>query len=149
MSAEEGLAFVDTNILVYAFERSRSERGEIARRLVGELIEQDRIRLSTQVLQELYVTLTRKAREPSSAEEAITCLDSLTAWPVFVVDYPAVRDAVLLSRDAVIHFWDALLVVAANRAGAKRLYTEDLNHGQRILGVEIANPFRPLDDKNL
>jgi len=58
-----------------------------------------------------------------------------------VVDYGTIREAAVLARDAVVSFWDALIVVAAARSGARRLYTEDLNHGQKILGVEIVNPF--------
>jgi predicted nucleic acid-binding protein len=69
-------------------------------------------------------------------------LDELTAWPVMAIDYTAVRGAVGLSAEARISFWDALVVVAAVRTGATVLYTEDLNHGQRILGVRISNPFR-------
>ena len=53
-----------------------------------------------------------------------------------------VRDAIELSGSAKLSFWDALVIVAAARSGAKRIYTEDLQHGQTILGVEIVNPFR-------
>jgi predicted nucleic acid-binding protein len=140
MSAEP--AFVDTNILVYAFERADSPRKAAARELVEGLLDTDRIRLSTQVLQELFVTLTRKCKAPCSPAEAAKHLDDLAAWPPFVVDYPAIREAVALSTDAKLSFWDALIVVSAARSGAKVLYSEDLNHGQRIHGVEVRNPFR-------
>ena len=139
MNGTEGPAFVDTNVLVYALESGHSARKATAQRLVEKLIDQDRLRLSTQVLQELFVTLTRHGR--CSADEALAQLESLTAWPVFVVDYPAIQEAGRLARDAVLSFWDALIVVAAARSGAQRVYTEDLNHGQRILGVEVVNPF--------
>ena len=142
MNGAEGPAFVDTNVLVYALESGHSARKATAQRLVEKLIYQDRLRLSTQVLQELFVTLTRQGGLPRcSADEALAQLESLTAWPVFVVDYPAIQEAGRLARDAVLSFWDALIVVAAARSGAQRLYTEDLNHGQRILGVEVVNPF--------
>jgi predicted nucleic acid-binding protein len=58
-----------------------------------------------------------------------------------MIDYPSIRAAVGLAAQARISFWDALVVVAAARAGAAILYTEDLNHGQEILGVRIVNPF--------
>ncbi|MGO9259585.1 MAG: PIN domain-containing protein [Bryobacteraceae bacterium] len=103
----------------------------------------DRLRLSTQVLQELFVTLTRKVRQPCSSEEALAVLEDLTAWPLMVVDYTAIRAAVRLAGQARLSFCDALVVVAAVRAGAAVLYTEDLNHGQEILGVRISNPFLP------
>jgi predicted nucleic acid-binding protein len=92
-------------------------------------------------LQELFVTLTRKASQRCSIEEALTVLDDLTAWPLMVVDYSAIRAAGGLADQAQLSFWDALVVVAAARAGAAVLYTEDLNDGQEVLGVRISNPF--------
>jgi predicted nucleic acid-binding protein len=97
--------------------------------------------VSTQVLQELFVTLTRKASQRCSIEEALAVLDDLTAWPLLVVDYSAIRAAAGLADQAKLSFWDALVVVAAARTGAAVLYTEDLNDGQEILGVRISNPF--------
>jgi predicted nucleic acid-binding protein len=133
------LVFVDTNILVYTFDPSQGDKHAVAARICRELLEQDRICLSTQVLQELYVTLTRKAG--IAVETALSVLDDLSQWLVFSVDYRAVRDAAVIARDSQLSFWDALLVAAANRLGAAVLLTEDLNHGQMIAGVEVRNPF--------
>ena len=141
MTGERALGFVDTNVLVYAFDKSGSPKRRGAQRLMNELMEQDRLRVSTQVLQELYVTLTRKAMRPCSSEEALAVVEDLAAWPLMVVDYAAIRAAVGLADQAKLSFWDALVVVAAARAGAAVLYTEDLNDGQEILGVRIENPF--------
>lgn len=134
-------SFVDTNVLVYGFDKSNSPKKRIAKRLLNGLMEEDRLRLSTQVLQELFVTLTRKVSRPCLRKEAAAVLDSLTAWPVMVVYYEAIRAAIELSDQATLSFWDALIVVAAVRSGAAVLYTEDRNHGQQILGVQISNPF--------
>ena len=141
MSAEKGLSFIDTNVLVYAFEKGDSARKRIAQALMSELIAEDRLRVSTQVLQEVFVTLTRKVKQPCSTEEALGVLEDLTAWPLMVVDYEAIRAAIELTGQACLSFWDALIVVAAARSGASVLYTEDLNDGQEILGVRITNPF--------
>jgi predicted nucleic acid-binding protein len=141
MTGERDVGFVDTNVLVYAFDRSNSPKKRVAQRLMNELIDEDRLRVSTQVLQELFVTLTRKVRGPCSSDEALAVLEDLAAWPLTVVDYAAVRAAVELADQAKISFWDALVVVAAARSGAAVLYTEDLNNGQEILGVRISNPF--------
>jgi predicted nucleic acid-binding protein len=141
MSGDKALGFVDTNVLVYAFDKSHSAKQRAAQRLLNELIEQDRLRVSTQVLQELYVTLTRKAARRCSSEEALAVVEDLAAWPLMVVDYAAIRAAVRLSDQATLSFWDALVVVAAARSGAAVLYTEDLNDGQEILGVRVSNPF--------
>ena len=139
---DEVPAFVDTNVLVYAFDSADSTRYRTAAQLISRLMDEDRLRLSTQVLQEFYVTMTRKARPPWSADRALTKLEDFAAWPVIVTDLPLVREAVLLSRDAVRSFWDALIVAAAARSGAGTLYTEDLNDGQVLRGVRVVNPFR-------
>jgi len=134
--------FVDTNILVYAVASDDAKRSPVAQELVRELMKAQTFRTSIQVIQELFVTLTRKVRTPLSGEQALRYLDQIAAWPVIVLDYRAVRDAVELSGSATLSFWDALVVVGAARSGAQTLYTEDLQHGQTILGVEIVNPFR-------
>ncbi len=141
MSAKGSLGFVDTNILVYAFDKGSSPKKSVAQRLIDELMEQDRLRVSTQVLQELFVTLTRKVKQRCSHEEALSVLEDLTAWPLMVVDFTAIRAAAGLAGQTKLSFWDALIVVAASRAGAAVLYTEDLNDGQEILGVRVTNPF--------
>ena len=141
MSGDSGLGFVDTNVLVYAFDRSGSAKQRAAQRLLNELMEQDRLRVSTQVLQELYVTLTRKARACCSSGEALAVLEDLAAWPLMVVDYSAIRAAVGLADQAKISFWDALIVISAEIAKCTMLVTEDLSPGQIIKGVKIINPF--------
>jgi len=141
MSVDGVLCFVDTNVLVYAFDQSGSSKKPVAQRLVNQLMQEDRLRVSTQILQELFVTLTRKVKRPCSAEDALSILRDLAAWPLMVVDYAAIRAAGRLSDQALLSFWDALVVVAAARTGAAVLYSEDLNHGQEILGVHITNPF--------
>ncbi len=142
MSVEANTAFVDTNILVYAFAEDDPHRHELARRLVEQLTEAGTLRLSTQVLQEFFVTATSKARKPMSRDDAIRRMDYLSEWLKHTTNYSAIREAVLLSTEAIISFWDALIVVAASRSGAAILYTEDLNHGQKLLGVTIVNPFK-------
>jgi predicted nucleic acid-binding protein len=142
MSAEPAGSFVDTNVLVYALAKDDRERSPVAQQMLRDLMEADTLRTSTQVLQELYVTLTRKVSSPLSAPQATRYLDRLASWPVATIDYRSVRAAIDLSVDSRISFWDALIVVAAANSGAKLLYTEDLQHGQVLLGVEIVNPFR-------
>jgi predicted nucleic acid-binding protein len=141
MHAEKALSFVDTNVLVYAFDEGKSSKKRVAQRLMNELMEEDRLRVSTQVLQELFVTLTRKVSRRCSSEEALAVLEDLSAWPLMVVDYAAIRAAAGLAEQAELSFWDALVIVAAARTGAAVLYTEDLNDRQEILGVRISNPF--------
>ena len=144
MNAESGgtaACFLDTNILVYAFEKRASEKQRIARDLLRELMDSGRLTLSTQVLQELFVTLTRKSAKPCTAEEALAAIEELAAWPVMQIDVAAIRAAAKLADEAVLSFWDAFIVAAAVRIGAEVLYSEDLNPGQNIGSVRIANPF--------
>ena len=141
MTAERTPSFVDTNVLVYAFDKSSSPKKRVAQRLMNELMDEDLLWVSTQVLQELFVTLTRKAKPPCSTKDALAILQDLSAWPLMIVDYAAIRAAVGLAAQAKLSFWDALVVVGAARAGVTVLYTEDMNDGQEILGVRISNPF--------
>jgi predicted nucleic acid-binding protein len=142
MNAEEAPAFVDTNVWVYALAEDDPVRAPTAQELIRRLMLHQALHTSTQVLQELYVTLTRKVRGPIPADQVLRYLERIAAWPVTVVDYEAIRSAIALSSRHQISFWDALIVVAASLSGAQRLYTEDLNSGQVLLGVEIVNPFR-------
>lgn len=145
MSADEAdehqPAFVDTNVLVYALAADDDARAPMAQQLLRRLMQTHMLRLSTQVLQELFVTVTRKVASPLRPSQAIRYLDQLAVFPVLAPDYPAVRDAAELSVSAKLSFWDALVVVSAARTGAHCLYSEDLNEGQTLLGVRVVNPF--------
>lgn len=134
-------SFVDTNILVYAFAGSDPRRSPVAQQLLRELMTQEALCTSTQVLQELFVTLTRKIKPPIASEQAVRYLDRIATWPVVLLDYKVIRAAIDLAARHSLSFWDSLVVVAAARSGASRLYTEDLQDGQTLLGVEIVNPF--------
>jgi predicted nucleic acid-binding protein len=138
----EGLrSFVDTNVIVYSVDGADERRQHRARQLLRSLRETDALRTSTQVLGEFFVTATRKIRVPISPAEALAHMNDLAEWPVIATDYRMVRDACELSLSARISYWDALILLAAMRAGARRIYSEDLNAGQKILGIEIINPF--------
>ncbi len=144
MSADAAeICFVDTNVFVYALTDDDPARSAQAQQLIAQLRSAQALRTSTQVLSELFVTLTRKVPTPLSPRAALDYLDQIAAWPVTSLDYTAVRDACQLSTSAKISFWDALIVVAASRAGAARLFSEDLNPGQKLLGMEVVNPFQP------
>lgn len=140
MSAD-GPAFVDSNIIVYAHDRSEGEKRKIASDLIDHLATQGWLRLSTQVLQEVFVTVTGKILEPLSVDEALGLLTDLSEWPVQVIDPALIHCAGQLHRDAKVSFWDALILTAAAASGADRLYSEDLNAGQEIAGVRVVNPY--------
>jgi predicted nucleic acid-binding protein len=135
-------AFVDTNVLVYAEDRDAGERHERARRLVLDLWDQRSGVLSVQVLQEFYVTVTRKMARPLSEDAAGAIVEQYLSWSVVENTGPLLQDAIRLSRDARLSFWDALVVCAAQHAGCSVLWTEDLNDGQRFGRLEVRSPFR-------
>jgi len=85
--------------------------------------------------------MTRKVSSPLSPDQALSLIEHFGAWPVQTTDFALIREAVHLSRDAVLSFWDSLIVMAAIRSGAGILCSEDLNHGQLIMGLEVQNPF--------
>ena len=142
MNVETAPAFTDTIILLYAVAADDPDRSPVAQDLLRTLMATNALRTSTQVLQELFVNLTRKARRPIAPKRALEYMDQVAAWPVVVTEYADIQKAVSLADTSRLSFWDALIVVSAAKCGARILYTEDLNHGQTISGVRITNPFR-------
>jgi predicted nucleic acid-binding protein len=128
-------------VLAYAYGLAGGRKWEVARRLVDGLWASRNGALSVQVLQELYVTVTRKAVPPLPPEQARTIVDRLTLWPVVEPSARDVLDAIDNSVRWQISFWDAMLLTAANKAGAAVLWSEDLNSGQVYSGVTVRNPF--------
>ena len=93
-----------------------------------------------QVLQEFYTTVTRKLASPLAKEQARAIVEDFAYWCIETT--PAeISHAFRIEDEARINFWDAMIVAAAIKAGATRILSEDLNHGQTIAGVRIENPF--------
>lgn len=136
-------SFVDTNILIYALDQDQGPRHEIARKLVAGLWESHEGVLSTQVLQELYVNLTRKLSKPMTRTRARAAIARYAAWPVHQIAPDDILAASELEQRHTIAFWDALIVIAAQRLGADRILTEDMQAGRVLGGVRIESPFTP------
>ncbi len=134
-------SFLDTNVLLYLFDNSVPEKKARAQEVFSEEVEAGRAVLSTQVLQEFYVNATRKLTTPLSPEAAETQVRDFARLPLVRVDESMILAAIERSRTISFSFWDALVVEAALRAGATCLLTEDLQHGQRIGGLTVENPF--------
>jgi predicted nucleic acid-binding protein len=134
--------FVDTNVLVYALDEEQGERHETARALIEDLWETEGGVLSTQVLQELYVTLTRKLRKSMTRPRARAVVERYAAWPTHQITPDDIVAASELEQRHTLAFWDALIIVAAQRLGAERILTEDMQPGRSFGNVRIENPFR-------
>ena len=134
--------FLDTNVLLYAYDRDAGDKHNVASDLVREIWQAGTGALSTQVLQEFYVNVTAKITPPLSPSQARAIVSRYFVWHVEPnVPQSVVRASEIQERNR-LSFWDALIVAAASQAGAAVLYTEDLNHGQTIEGVKVVNPFR-------
>ncbi len=137
-------SFVDTNILVYRLDDTEPSKQAIAEALVQDLIASHEIVISTQILQELFVTLTRKLSANIHAPDAKEIVRAHVELPVVQVDVTLILRAMDRVEAASISFWDALVVETALVASATRLLTEDLQHGQVFDGrLRVENPFRP------
>lgn len=134
-------AFVDTNILVYAHDRAAGEKHARARALVERLWNDRCGVLSTQVLQEFYVNIRKKARVPVSAGDAKQWIADYLNWEVVVNDGSAVIEAIDLEERYRISFRDALILQAAGSAGADIVYSEHLSHGQQYASLLVQNPL--------
>jgi predicted nucleic acid-binding protein len=131
--------FLDTNVLVYAVSSAEHEADKSRRAL--ELVRTSDFGLSAQVLQEFYVTVTRKIKKPLAPELAVALMDQYRVFPVVATDYPLIVAAVELSLRYGVSYWDGAILAAAEALEAPVLYTEDLNHGQRYGPVRAVNPF--------
>ena len=136
-------AFVDANILVYAEDQDAGIKHAIARELVENLWRSGEGVLSVQVLQEFFVTVTRKMRQPMDPAEALAIVEQYLTWRLVTNTGDLLLAGIRLAASLKISFWDALVVQAASQERCERLWTEDLNHGQQIGDLTIVNPFLP------
>lgn len=131
--------FLDTNILIYAAQGGRvaPEKRDVAR----NIILQGRYGTSGQVLSEFFNVSTRKGARPLTPEIAGRWVRALAKKPCQPVDPALVLAGIALSERYRISYWDGAIIAAAERLGAKVLYSEDLNHGQTYGSVRVENPF--------
>jgi predicted nucleic acid-binding protein len=134
--------FVDTNILIYAYDLDAGAKHKQAAELIRSLWENRSGVLSTQVLQEFYVNVTQKIPKPVPLAAARGIIDAYRAWQVEVNTVATVLLASEYQERNRLSFRDSMIVAAAVQGGAAVLLTEDLNAGQLIEGVEVRNPFR-------
>ena len=137
--------FVDTSILVYAHDESAAAKRDQARTLLEQLWESREGCLSVQVLQEFFVTITRKIARPLGTGTVKEIVADFSRRHVHVPAAGDVLGAIGIHQRAGISFWDAMIVRSAAGMGCTALYSEDLDPGQEDSGVRAENPFQPPD----
>ena len=141
MTASPPREFVDANVLVYAFDSSAGRKQQAAHAVLERLWDSGTGCVSIQVLQEFFVTISRKVPKPLPAEDAKARIREFAAWTVFAPTADDIVAAIDLHVEARIGFWDAMVVLAAAESECPVLWTEDLSDGQVLRGVRIRNPF--------
>jgi predicted nucleic acid-binding protein len=138
----KGLAFFDTNVLIYADDTATPAKQARAISLIVEHQRDNSLVVSLQVLQEYYAAATRKLKvDPATAQSKV---EILARGRVVRFTERDVIAAIELHRLTQISFWDAMIVHAARAVNATVLYSEDLGHGSTVAGITVRNPFAPL-----
>ena len=136
-----GADFLDTNIVAYAYDESKPQKQQLARQLLeGAVV--GKVVISTQVLAEFAAVMLHKVSPPATANAVVKALDALASIRLITPDAELVRRAVEARSSYGIHFYDGMIVAAAERAGCARIWSEDLNDGQKYFGVAVENPFK-------
>ncbi len=133
------LEFVDTNVFVYAHDRSAAQKYRRAEALIDDLNQRDAGAISTQVLVEFYSAAVIKRGMAAQLAESV--IDDLGIWTLHRPDYVDILRAAQLRRQLKISWWDALVVNSALELGCSTLWTEDLSDGRKIGSLTIRNPF--------
>ncbi len=133
-------SFFDTNVLIYSVDTNETGKYELAVDLVEKHLVRANGAISVQVLREFY-SVSRKIDNPLSDEQAREMVRRFATFRVLSEDAGTVLRAVRRHREMSFSFWDALILEAALKSGADRLFTEDMQHGQVIEGMRVENPF--------
>jgi predicted nucleic acid-binding protein len=136
------LAFVDTNILLYAHDHSAGDKQVEAAQLLARLWGNHSGILSAQVLQEFLANALRKLKSPLALPKARDIVRSYGLWVRRDTKVEDILRATELMELTGFSFWDSLILASAETAGAEVLYSEDMQHGQQVAGLTILNPFK-------
>lgn len=137
------LAFVDTNILLYAHDVHAGDKQAVAAALLAALWEGRCGLLSPQVLQEFLVNAIRKLKRPIALAQARDVVRAYGVWVVHDAGVDDILRAIELMELTGYSFWDSQIIASAEASGAELLYSEDMQHGHKVAGLEIRNPFLP------
>jgi predicted nucleic acid-binding protein len=140
MTAEVA-AFVDSNVLVYAVSDDEPAKQRVARAIVARGFTEGCFAISTQVMLEVYVNVTRKAKIGLPPRDALEYIRAFAEWPVVDVTSDLVLAALALALRTRISPWDAAILEAARLTGCTKVLSEDLGDGRVYGGITVENPF--------
>ena len=132
--------FLDTNVLVYAYDASDRRKHARAQELLRKALAGEMV-ISTQVLGEFAATLLHKISPPAKPQQVIAILDALEPIRAIAPDREIVNRAVDVHAKYGMHFYDGMIVACAERAGSKRIWSEDLSDKHTYFGIRVENPF--------
>jgi predicted nucleic acid-binding protein len=135
------LVFVDSNVLVYSEDGLDPDKQRRALEWLDALWARGCGRLSTQTLNEFYVNATRKIKPPLQQGEARAKIRRFQSWFPLLLDQAVLETAWAVEARYQLHFWDSLIVAAAQHQDCTVLLTEDLSDGQQYGMVQVVNPF--------
>lgn len=138
---KDGKVFVDTNIIVYAYDISAGEKHNKAVEIMKELWNTGHGIISTQVLQEFFVNVIRKIEKPLDVITAKAIVKDLLKWKTVTVDGEIIIEAIDIHGEHKYSFWDSVVIASAIEGGARTLLSEDFSDRQKIKGLDIKNPF--------
>lgn len=134
--------FIDTNVLVYARDASQPEKMPVAQQWMKLLWDHSSGRISTQVLNEFYVTVTQKLSSLMTLDQARLDVEDLMAWQPLPVEGALIQEAISIQAKFKLSYWDSLIVAAAEAAECRYLVSEDLQHQQKFHTTTVINPFK-------
>jgi len=133
--------FIDTNIIIYAYDITAGKKHKIAGDILAELWMSNLGMISTQVLQEFFVNVVQKIPKPMNKQKAKEVVKDFLKWHVVVNTGDSIIEAIDISTEYGYSFWDSMIIEAALTGGASVLISEDFQDGQAINGITIKNPF--------
>ena len=134
--------FIDTNIFVYAHDSNSKMKREASQKLIMDGIKDELAVISTQVLSEFFVVITKKVQKPLPQKTAKKEIELLRCLEIVEINIQTILSSIDLHVESKVSFRDSLIIVCAQNSNCKYVFSEDLNPGQKFNGVEIINPFK-------
>lgn len=138
----EDKIFIDTNIIIYAYDVTAEKKHRIASEIISALWNSGSGMVSTQVLQEFFVNVVQKIPKPLDPRQAQEIVRDFLKWQVVIPDGVSLVESIEICLRYGYSLWDSMIIEAAARGWAAIIYSEDLQDGQVISGITIKNPFR-------